>query len=94
MNNEQDLSVFSIRTDLIIDDKSIDDKEYNKTTIYDDIIVSELTINEKNRSVINKEEGTYITIEFNDITDSENRNKVCKVLTEQIGKILKMMNMM
>lgn len=92
MNSEQDLSAFSIRTDLIIDDKSIDDKEYNKTTIYDDIIVSELTINEKNRSVINKEEGTYITIEFNDITDSENRNKVCKVLTEQIGKILKMMN--
>ena len=40
MNNEQDLSIFSIRTDLIIDDKSIDDKEYNKTTIYDDIIVS------------------------------------------------------
>ena len=92
MNNEKDLSTFSIRTDLIIDDKSIADKEYNKTTIYDGIVVSELTINEKNRSVINKEEGTYITIEFNDITDSENRNKVCKVLTEQIGKILKMMN--
>ena len=92
MNNEQDLSTFSIRTDLIIDDKSIADKEYNKTTIYDGIIVSELIINEKNRSVINKEEGTYITIEFNDITDSENRNKVCEVLTEQIGKILKMMN--
>ena len=92
MNNEQDLSAFPIRTDLIIDDKSIADKEYNKTTTYDGIIVSELTINEKNRSVINKEEGTYITIEFNDITDSENRNKVCKVLTEQIGKILKMMN--
>lgn len=92
MNKEQNLSTFSIRTDLIIDDKSITDKEYNKTTIYDDIIVSELTINKKNKNIINKEEGTYITIEFNDITDSENRNNVSSVLTKQIRKMLKIID--
>lgn len=92
MNNEQDLSTFTIRTDLVIDDKSISDKEYNKTKIYDDIIVSELNINNKNKNIINKEEGIYITIEFNDITDTDNRNNVCKVLTEQIERILKVMD--
>ena len=91
MNKEQDLGTFSIRTDLIIDDKSIADKEYNKTTIYDDIIVSELNINDKNKDLINKEEGTYITIEFNDITDTDNRDKVSNVLTKQINRMLEIM---
>lgn len=91
MNKEQDLSTFSIRTDLVIDDKSIADKEYNKTTIYDDIIVSELNINDNNKNLINKEEGTYITIEFNDITDTDNRDKVSNVLSKQINRMLEIM---
>lgn len=91
MNKEQDLSTFSIRTDLVIDDKSIADKEYNKTTIYDDIIVSELNINKKNKDLINKEEGTYITVEFNDITDTDNRDKVSNVLSKQINRMLEIM---
>lgn len=91
MNKEQDLGTFSIRTDLVIDDKSIADKEYNKTTIYDDIIVSELNINDKNKDLINKEEGTYITIEFNDITDTDNRDKVSNVLSKQINRMLEIM---
>jgi spore protease len=92
VNNSHDLSNFSIRTDLIIDDKNIDLNEYNKITIYNNIVVSKLTINERNRDLIKKEEGNYITIEFNDITDRENSNNLCKVLTKQIEDILKVMN--
>lgn len=91
MNKEQDLSKFTIRTDLIIDDKAISNK-YNKIITYEDITVSEVNINKNNKEVINKEEGTYLTIEFNDITDTENRNKVSKVLIEQIKKMLDIMH--
>ena len=89
MNKEIDLSKYKIRTDLAIDEieqnvqlKGIRSSQKN----IEGINVTEVILDENN--ALNKKKGKYITLEFEDITDSENADKVCSVLEVVLKDII------
>lgn len=85
MNHEVDLSKYEIRTDLVIEKNN--NNFINNKEIFDDIIITKTKLNDlKNNNEI------YITIEFEDITDNSNYEKVKKVLIDNIKYILKETN--
>ncbi len=90
MNNEVDLAKYQIRTDLAIDELEDQIKLNGVENSYkeiDKIKITEVNLKEKND--LGKKKGTYITIEFDDITDSDNSDKVIDVLINELIKILK-----
>lgn len=91
MKHEIDLKNYSIRTDLVIEDKNEFNKSKSKENKKGDIKVTYVTLNEEDSKKINKKPGTYITIEFLDITDSYNKKEVTKVFTSNLKKLLSKM---
>ena len=79
-----DLSNFDLRTDLIIekDLKKLGNKQYN----YDGIIVDDVIL--KKNNILDKKPGKYITISFNDVTDTTNFNKVMEVFCKELREVL------
>lgn len=84
---EIDLSKYKIRTDLVVDLIESDSK-YEEKIDYDNVKVSRITIDKEAKEKIQKEEGDYTTIYFEDITDSNNFDKVLKILTDELNLIL------
>lgn len=88
MNNNNE---FLLRTDLAIEsienikDSNIDTKIEN----VDDIKITKIEVNQEIKKLINKKEGIYITIEFNDITDFHNREKLGNIITNELKELLK-----
>lgn len=93
MNKEVDLSKYQIRTDLAIDtiDGKIDGVEV-KEEEFDSVKVTDVYIDELGTKLTNKKIGNYITIEFDDITDMDNRNKVIDVFIDKLKNLLNKMN--
>lgn len=90
MDKEIDLSKFNIHTDLTIDyiDKKIDLKGIrSKKKRINNMNVTYVTLNKNN--ALNKKKGKYITIEFDDITDTRNEESVTDVLTKILSKLIK-----
>ena len=90
MNKEVDLSKFQIRTDLAIDYVEENEKLKGvncKTNNINGIKVTNVKLDSNN--ILNKKKGKYITLEFDDVTDKENRKKVISTLTLVLKKILK-----
>lgn len=87
---EIDLKKYQIRTDLIIESIDTEKKTGLKQKLfkYDNITVSDITIR-KELIDIGKKKGKYITISFDDVTDSNNRRKVESVFSKELRKILK-----
>ncbi len=87
MKNEIDLSKYPIRSDLAIESILADTKidVYKKG---ENIKVSTLEVTEDMEEDIGKKKGLYVTIEFDDITDFDNREEVGKVLENEIKKML------
>lgn len=81
-----DLSKFEIRTDMILDLEA--SKESYKEDKYkvDDIDVSWIYLNKNNS--LNKKEGTYITISFDDITDTDSRLRISNLFCKEFKKLL------
>ncbi len=63
-----------------------------KTSEHGKIKVTKVIVDSDNSALINKKEGTYITIEFEDVTDSENSNNVENVFISALQELLKDMN--
>lgn len=87
MKREIDLKNYSIRTDLAIE--SINRKVNKKTENIDGIKVTIVKLDKIEASKINKKEGTYITIEFDDVTDYNNKEKLKTIFSSSIQKLLK-----
>lgn len=83
MSLQKNLEQFNIRTDLAIE--LISDGE---SSSYGDIKVTNINLDEKQSKKLNKKQGTYITIEFKDVTDHDNACKVQKVFTAELTKLL------
>ncbi|MBR3897788.1 MAG: GPR endopeptidase [Bacilli bacterium] len=84
ISHEIDLKNKCIRTDLAIE---LTD---NKARIDDgNIKITDIKLSKKEAEKIGKKEGTYITIEYSDITDYENREKVKTVFVEELKKMIK-----
>ena len=91
MNKEVDLSKYQIRTDLAIDyveEKSKLEGVKHKTANINGIKVTNVELFKKN--ALNKKKGKYITLEFEDVTDFNNREKIIKTLTLVLTKMLKL----
>ena len=89
MNHEIDLKKYDIHTDLVLDtiensSLSIKSDTYN----IDDIKVTKVNVDEETSKILNKKKGNYITIEFTDVTDITNREKVTKVFEDELKTIL------
>ncbi len=87
--HEIDLSKYKIRTDLIVEHIK-DYKNYKvKEEIVDNIKIETLVLNEEEASSIDKKEGIYKTIYFEDVTDEENYHNLLKVTSEELKKLFK-----
>ncbi len=92
MNNEVDLARYQLRTDLAIESvnqtKDLEGIEVS-TNMIEEIKVTEVNINEIGSKKINKKVGNYITIEFEDITDTNNKNKVLNIFSDKLRELIK-----
>lgn len=90
MNKEVDLSKYQIRTDLAIDyveqENELEGVKY-KTDIINGIKVTNVEL--KSSNALNKKKGKYLTLEFEDVTDKKNREKLINTLTLVLKKMLK-----
>lgn len=84
---EIDLSKYQIRSDLVVDliEK---DSRLEKKYEYENVKVSNIILDEENSKILNKKQGDYTTIYFDDVTDKTNYNNVLKVLTNELKKML------
>lgn len=92
MNNEVDLSKFEIRTDLaieMIENHQDVDGIISKIEKINGLTITDVIIEELGSIKINKKPGNYITIEFNDITDEDNRKNVEEVFVYKLKQLLK-----
>ena len=90
MKNRIDLAKYQVRTDLIIEniDKDLSKDNINTKVINDDLKVTTINVDDKLMGKLNKKVGTYITIEFEDITNHEDRVKVGDVFVEQVRLLI------
>ena len=92
MGHEIDLKGKLPRTDLAIDliTKEMDGvkKQVKEIGICK---VTTVKIEKEAEAILNKKQGNYITIEFEDITDHENEQQVLKIVTEELTKLLNKM---
>ena len=90
MKHSVDLSKYQIRTDLAIE--SIKDiKNVSKEKIEENIKITNVVVDDKISELINKKKGNYITIEFDDVTDSSNYEKVKKVFVRELNNLLNLL---
>lgn len=52
-----------------------------------DIKITKVTVDDKVSRIIGKKKGRYITIEFDDVTDTDNKNKVEDIFTLELNDI-------
>jgi len=74
----------NFRTDLAIE--LIDKQKANEI---DNIKITNINLDETQAQEINKKKGTYTTIEFEDVTDYDNKQKVKKIFIKELKKMLK-----
>lgn len=85
--HEIDLEKYEIRTDMLVDLTDEDKKQYKQDVSYKDgIKISWLNLDSENK--LNKPAGNYLTLEFEDVTDTDNLNKVQMVFKEELLKML------
>lgn len=91
MNHEIDLSKYQLRTDLAIDAIGTEKIDGIDSSIeeFDDIKVTNVDIKETGSKLINKKIGSYITIEFRDITDYNHKEQVKKIFSQKLKELLK-----
>ncbi len=91
MNHEIDLSKYQIRTDLAVEAiENVEDRTGIEETTYEqeNIKVTKITLDSKSAKSIQKKEGEYITIEFKDISDYQNRLEIKQVFTKNLKELL------
>ena len=92
MKNRIDLSKYDIRTDLLIESVNSDNKDIIVEKVSDSVKVTTINVNSELASDLARKIGTYITIEYEDITNYEDRVVVTDCLSLQIKKILNNLN--
>ena len=88
MNHEIDLKNYQIRTDLAIESIGDNNKINKELEDYDGIKVTNVYLNELEATSINKKEGNYITIEFEDVTDYTNNEKLKEIFSIKIKQLI------
>ena len=89
MNHEIDLSKYSIRTDIILEqvEEYKSEVDINSEEI-DEVNITRVNLTDETAKMFKKKKGSYITIEFDDITDTENSNKVTNIFTKELKNMI------
>jgi spore protease len=86
-----DLSKYQVRTDLAIEAiEGIDTKDgiITKEITKEDVKITSVDVLEAGIKLINKKMGRYITIEFEDITDTGRKEAVKKIFSEELKSLI------
>lgn len=88
--SEFDLKNYKVRTDLIVESIGTSNLDgiIKKEKNLDNIKITDITV-EKDLTSLNKKKGKYITISFDDVTDTFNRKKVEDVVINQLIELIK-----
>ncbi len=92
MGQEIDLEKYNIRTDLAIEAiANMKTKTGIKSHVEEeeDITITTVYLDKEGSKKTGKPVGSYITIEFEDVTDYENQEKVKKIFSLQLQKLIK-----
>lgn len=90
MGHEIDLSSYQIRTDLAIESINIKDKVIKpKVENIGKVTITDLFVDKEISLQINKKIGHYVTIEFEDITDYVNKEKVKTIFSQKLRDLIK-----
>ena len=88
MKNRIDLDKFQVRTDLIIENNNINNNNLDVVRVNDSIKITSVCIDDAMSKSTNKRKGDYVTIEFSDVTNYEDREEIKRVLIKEINKIM------
>lgn len=91
MGHQIDLKRYQIRTDLAIE--AIDKSLTTDIKMYDNIKVTKIDLDEENGQKIGKKRGKYLTIEFEDITDYDTKEKIKNVFCNTLNELLISLNL-
>lgn len=85
-----DLKNYKVRTDLIVESigNNNSDDIIQKEKLIDKIKITDITV-KKDIEELSKKKGKYITISFDDITDTLNRKKVEDIVTTELNELMK-----
>lgn len=92
MSKEIDLEKYQIRTDLALEAlETLESKDEFKKDVeqVDDILITRVFIDKNASSKIGKKVGNYITVDFDDVTDYDNKEKVKDVFAKELKQMLK-----
>lgn len=92
MGNKINLSKYNIRTDLIVDIIDNNSNINKETDTYEGVKITRVEVEKDMEEELNKKIGTYITIEFDDVTNYEDREKIGKCFENEIKKLLNKLN--
>lgn len=88
MKHEINLNKSNLHTDLLVE--QVEEDLYNTYTKKEgNCKVTKINIDKTLSKELNKTKGTYITIEFNDITDIDNREEIGRTTVKYIKELLK-----
>ena len=95
MKHEVDLKNYELRTDLVLE--TIETEKENQGYLVEEKVKKELkittvTVEEEGTKKLGKKKGTYITIEFDDVTDHTNKKNLEQVFTEELKLLLEKEN--
>lgn len=94
MKHEINLSKYNYNTDLAYESikyNKINNINQKEITI-GNIKVIDVNVDDNSSKLINKKKGRYTTICFDDVTDTNNKNNLIKVLTKYLKKYIKASN--
>lgn len=87
--HEIDLSKYKVRTDLAIESLEQENLSFTDVKKYGDITVTDVFVDQNLSIKLNKKKGTYVTIEFDDVTDHSNKLELEKIFSKCLKKLLK-----
>lgn len=93
MKNRINLKNFNIHTDLVIDN-DIKENNVQKKKINDNLQVTTIQINEDLATELNRKTGNYITIEFIDTTNYEDKIEIGKCLENELKYLFSKQNIL
>ena len=89
MNDKIDISKYQIRTDLMLESIKDDNKIAKKVSYEKNIKITEIELKNNEGKSINKKDGLYITIEYDDVTDTTSFEDVKSVFIKELNKLIK-----
>lgn len=93
MRHKVDLSKYNMRTDLVTDVVDVSSEGIvKKITKEGNLTITDIVIDRLGSSKVGKKPGNYVTIEFNDITDYNNKEQVKKTFSKYLKKLLRKIN--